>query len=52
MAASPLKESLTSAMKDAMRAKDKQRLGTVRLALAGKRIFQVTVGLGPFQAGH
>lgn len=31
---SPLKAELTQAMKDAMRAKDKQRLGTIRLVLA------------------
>lgn len=34
MAESALKRQLTDAMKDAMRLKDKQRLGTVRLALA------------------
>lgn len=34
MADSALKRQLTDAMKDAMRSKDKQRLGTVRLALA------------------
>jgi len=34
MAESALKRQLTDAMKDAMRVKDKQRLGTVRLALA------------------
>ena len=34
MADSPLKQQLTEAMKDAMRAKDKFRLGAVRLALA------------------
>jgi hypothetical protein len=34
MAESPIKLQLTEAMKDAMRAKDKARLGTVRLALA------------------
>ena len=34
MSASPLKEKLTNAMKDAMRAKDKERLGTIRLALS------------------
>jgi uncharacterized protein len=34
MADSALKLQLTEAMKDAMRAKDKARLGTVRLALA------------------
>jgi uncharacterized protein len=34
MADSPLKLQLTEAMKDAMRAKDKARLGTLRMALA------------------
>lgn len=34
-----IKDQLTSAMKDAMRAKDKERLGTIRLMLADfKRI--------------
>ena len=31
---SPLKQAFTEAMKDAMRAKDKPRLGTIRLALS------------------
>jgi len=34
MSDSPLKQNITDAMKDAMRAKDKPRLGTIRLALA------------------
>ena len=34
MAESALKQQLTEAMKDAMRAKDKARLSTIRLALA------------------
>jgi len=34
MSDSPLKQNITEAMKDAMRAKDKPRLGTIRLALA------------------
>jgi len=34
MADSALKHQLTEAMKDAMRAKDKERLGTLRLALS------------------
>ncbi len=39
MSESPLKKRLTDAMKDAMRAKDKARLGTIRLILADcKRI--------------
>ncbi len=33
--ADSLKEQITSDMKDAMRAKDKERLGTIRLILAG-----------------
>ena len=35
---SALKEQLTTAMKDAMRAKDKARLGVVRMALSIKQI--------------
>lgn len=34
MSDSPLKQKFTEAMKDAMRAKDKPRLGTIRLALS------------------
>lgn len=34
MSESALKQSLTEAMKDAMRAKDKERLGAIRLILA------------------
>ncbi len=34
MSDSPLKQRITEAMKDAMRAKDKPRLGTIRLALS------------------
>ncbi len=34
MSDSPLKLTITEAMKDAMRAKDKPRLGTIRLALS------------------
>lgn len=47
MAASPLKESLTAAMKDAMRARDKQRLGTVRLALAEVKRVEVDERIDP-----
>lgn len=36
-----LKESLTEAMKAAMRAKDKQRLGVIRLALAAFKQIEV-----------
>jgi len=38
---SSLKNSLTEAMKDAMRAKDKQRLGVIRLALAAFKQIEV-----------
>ena len=34
MPESPLKQAFTEAMKDAMRAKNKPRLGTIRLALS------------------
>lgn len=34
MSESALKEQITNAMKDAMRSKDKERLGTIRLILA------------------
>lgn len=38
---SQLKDQITDAMKDAMRAKDKQRLGTVRLILAELKRIEV-----------
>lgn len=38
---SELKHRLTEAMKDAMRAKDKQRLGTIRLMLAELKRIEV-----------
>lgn len=38
---SELKSQITSAMKDAMRAKDKQRLGTIRLILAELKRIEV-----------
>jgi len=38
---SSLKDSLTEAMKDAMRAKDKKRLGVIRLALAAFKQIEV-----------
>ena len=41
MANHPLKESITEAMKDAMRAKDKPRLGTIRLILAELKRIEV-----------
>lgn len=41
MADHPLKESITDAMKDAMRAKDKPRLSTVRLMLSELKRIEV-----------
>ena len=41
MSDSPLKQKFTEAMKDAMRAKDKPRLGTIRLALAEMKRIEV-----------
>lgn len=41
MSDSPLKQDITEAMKDAMRAKDKPRLGTIRLALAEMKRIEV-----------
>lgn len=38
---SELKSQITNAMKDAMRAKDKQRLGTIRLILAELKRIEV-----------
>jgi uncharacterized protein len=38
---SELKSQITAAMKDAMRAKDKQRLGTIRLILAELKRIEV-----------
>lgn len=38
---SELKDQITEAMKDAMRAKDKQRLGTIRLILADMKRIEV-----------
>ena len=38
---SDLKSQITDAMKDAMRAKDKQRLGTIRLILADLKRIEV-----------
>lgn len=50
MAESALKRQLTDAMKDAMRAKDKQRLGTVRLALAEINRVEVDERIDPDDA--
>jgi uncharacterized protein len=47
MADSPIKLQLTEAMKDAMRAKDKTRLGTVRLALAEIKKVEVDERIEP-----
>jgi len=47
MTASPLKNKLTQAMKDAMRAKDKERLGTIRLALAEVKKVEVDERIDP-----
>ena len=41
MSDSPLKQKFTEAMKDAMRAKNKPRLGTIRLALAEMKRIEV-----------
>jgi uncharacterized protein len=41
MADDPLKQSITDAMKDAMRAKDKPRLSTIRLMLAEMKRIEV-----------
>jgi len=50
MAESALKQQLTEAMKDAMRAKDKARLGTIRLALAEVKKVEVDERIDPDDA--
>lgn len=50
MADSALKLQLTEAMKDAMRAKDKARLGTVRLALSEVKRIEVDERIEPDEA--
>lgn len=50
MADSELKRQLTEAMKDAMRAKDKARLGTVRMALAEIKRVEVDERVDPDDA--
>lgn len=50
MSESPLKLRLTAAMKDAMRAKDKDRLGTIRLALAEIKKIEVDERIDPDDA--
>ena len=47
MADSPIKLQLTEAMKNAMRAKDKARLGTVRMALAEIKKVEVDERIEP-----
>ncbi len=47
MAESALKQQITEAMKDAMRAKDKVRLGTIRLALAEIKKIEVDERIDP-----
>jgi len=50
MADSALKQQLTEAMKDAMRAKDKARLGTIRMALAEIKRIEVDERIQPDDA--
>lgn len=50
MADSPLKQQITAAMKDAMRAKDKVRLGTIRMALADIKRVEVDERIEPDDA--
>lgn len=50
MSDSPLKQAITEAMKDAMRAKDKPRLGTVRLALSEIKRVEVDERIEPDDA--
>jgi len=47
MSESALKQQLSNAMKDAMRAKDKARLGTVRLALSEIKKIEVDERIDP-----
>lgn len=47
MPESPLKQQITNAMKDAMRARDKARLGTIRLALADIKRVEVDERIDP-----
>ncbi|MDX1492374.1 MAG: GatB/YqeY domain-containing protein [Pseudohongiellaceae bacterium] len=50
MADSALKQELSNAMKDAMRAKDKFRLGTIRLALSEIKRIEVDERIEPDDA--
>tara|TARA_B100000959_G_scaffold168740_1_gene176718 strand:- start:5088 stop:5543 length:456 start_codon:yes stop_codon:yes gene_type:complete len=47
MSESPLKQQIVAAMKDAMRAKDKPRLGTIRLTLADIKRIEVDERIDP-----
>ena len=47
MSESPLKTTITDAMKDAMRAKDKVRLGTIRLVLSEIKRVEVDERIDP-----
>jgi uncharacterized protein YqeY len=50
MSESPLKQEITAAMKDAMRSKDKERLGTIRLALSEIKRIEVDERIDPDDA--
>jgi len=50
MSETNLKNKLTAAMKDAMRARDKQRLGAIRLALAEVKSVEVDERIDPDDA--
>ena len=50
MSESPLKIKLNEAMKDAMRAKDKERLGTIRLVLSEVKRVEVDERIDPDDA--
>ena len=50
MSESPLKIRLNEAMKDAMRAKDKERLGTIRLVLSEVKRVEVDERIDPDDA--
>lgn len=47
MSESTLKQEITAAMKDAMRSKDKERLGTIRLALSEIKRIEVDERIDP-----
>ena len=50
MSDSPLKQAFTEAMKDAMRARNKPRLGTIRLALSEIKRIEVDERIDPDDA--